>query len=151
MSPRRIQRRRTRGWRMPGGAVYVGRPSRWGNPFAVGGEYRVDSEPGAAALLGVPGPGEAVLRPQTRREAAVAYLAWLCWDLVLLPAKTGPVPPLPAIIVGELAGRDLACWCPLDEPCHADVLLAVAAGDPQCAIESLGLSTVVEPEDGVPL
>jgi hypothetical protein len=26
----------------------------------------------------------------------------------------------------ELAGRDLCCWCPLDEPCHADVLLVVA-------------------------
>jgi hypothetical protein len=26
----------------------------------------------------------------------------------------------------ELAGRDLACWCPLDLPCHADVLLEVA-------------------------
>ncbi len=26
----------------------------------------------------------------------------------------------------ELAGRDLACWCPLDGPCHADVLLEVA-------------------------
>lgn len=26
----------------------------------------------------------------------------------------------------ELAGRDLACWCPLDEPCHADILLRVA-------------------------
>ena len=25
-----------------------------------------------------------------------------------------------------LAGRDLACWCPLDEPCHADVLLRLA-------------------------
>jgi hypothetical protein len=25
-----------------------------------------------------------------------------------------------------LAGRDLACWCPADEPCHADVLLDVA-------------------------
>jgi hypothetical protein len=23
----------------------------------------------------------------------------------------------------ELRGKDLACWCPLDEPCHADVLL----------------------------
>ena len=23
----------------------------------------------------------------------------------------------------ELRGRDLACWCPLDGPCHADVLL----------------------------
>jgi hypothetical protein len=26
----------------------------------------------------------------------------------------------------ELAGRDLCCWCPLDDPCHADVLLEVA-------------------------
>jgi hypothetical protein len=26
----------------------------------------------------------------------------------------------------ELRGYDLACYCPLDEPCHADVLLAVA-------------------------
>ena len=26
----------------------------------------------------------------------------------------------------ELAGRDLACWCPLDQPCHADVLLRLA-------------------------
>jgi hypothetical protein len=31
----------------------------------------------------------------------------------------------------RLAGKDLACWCSLDGPCHADVLLAVAnaAGD----------------------
>jgi hypothetical protein len=26
----------------------------------------------------------------------------------------------------ELGGRDLACYCPLDEPCHADVLLELA-------------------------
>jgi hypothetical protein len=26
----------------------------------------------------------------------------------------------------ELRGRDLACWCRPDRPCHADVLLAVA-------------------------
>lgn len=25
-----------------------------------------------------------------------------------------------------LAGRDLACWCPLNQPCHADVLLEIA-------------------------
>lgn len=29
-------------------------------------------------------------------------------------------------IRSELAGKDLACWCPLDQPCHADVLLRVA-------------------------
>lgn len=29
-------------------------------------------------------------------------------------------------IVNELRGRDLACWCPLGAPCHADVLLEIA-------------------------
>lgn len=33
MSPKRIQRKRTPGWRMPKGAVYVGRPTKWGNPY----------------------------------------------------------------------------------------------------------------------
>lgn len=33
--PNRIQRERTTGWRMPEGAVYVGRPTKWGNPFRV--------------------------------------------------------------------------------------------------------------------
>lgn len=31
--PKRIQRKRTRGWKMPEGVVYVGRPTKWGNPF----------------------------------------------------------------------------------------------------------------------
>jgi hypothetical protein len=26
----------------------------------------------------------------------------------------------------DLRGRDLACYCPLDQPCHADVLLEFA-------------------------
>jgi hypothetical protein len=28
--------------------------------------------------------------------------------------------------LGEIRGKDLACWCPLDQPCHADVLLEIA-------------------------
>ncbi|ETX26587.1 DUF4326 domain-containing protein [Roseivivax isoporae] len=31
-----------------------------------------------------------------------------------------------AEIIRELRGKDLACWCPLDQPCHADVLLEIA-------------------------
>jgi len=34
---------------------------------------------------------------------------------------------IPALPVHELVGKDLACWCPLDAPCHADVLLRYAA------------------------
>lgn len=28
--------------------------------------------------------------------------------------------------INELCGKDLACWCALDKPCHADVLLEFA-------------------------
>jgi hypothetical protein len=31
-----------------------------------------------------------------------------------------------ALDVSELSGKNLACWCRLDEPCHADVLLEYA-------------------------
>jgi hypothetical protein len=34
--PARIQRRRSQGWRQPINAIYVGRPTRWGNPYKVG-------------------------------------------------------------------------------------------------------------------
>ena len=34
--PVRIQRKRTKGYRLPRNTIYVGRPSKWGNPFKVG-------------------------------------------------------------------------------------------------------------------
>ena len=30
------------------------------------------------------------------------------------------------VVKHHLAGKNLACWCPLDQPCHADVLLKIA-------------------------
>ena len=33
--PKRIQRKRIKGWRMPKNAIYVGRPSKFGNPFSI--------------------------------------------------------------------------------------------------------------------
>jgi len=39
--PKRIQRKRTKGWRMPEGAVYVGRPTQWGNPFKVDARHNL--------------------------------------------------------------------------------------------------------------
>ena len=38
--------------------------------------------------------------------------------------------PKPDEIRAELAGKDLACWCPLDMACHADVLRRIANGEP---------------------
>ena len=90
--PRRIQLRRTRGWRKPPGAVVVSRPSKWGNPFRIG-------DPAKGGL--------------TRQEAVVAYRHM---------ARSN----LDESELAELRGHDLACWCPLDQPCHADVLLELA-------------------------
>ncbi len=78
---------------MPAGVVYVGRPTRWGNP------YRTDEH----------GPAGAVALYRARVEA----------DPVLL-----------AEIRAQLGGRVLACWCRLDAPCHADVLLQLANTPP---------------------
>ena len=81
---------------MPAGALYVGRPTKWGNPYTIG---RGDSP--------------------TPREAVARYKLWL--------AACGPRSIVDSERVrAELRGKDLACWCPLDQPCHADVLLEIA-------------------------
>jgi len=90
--PERIQRKRTKGWRMPEGAVYVGRPAEWSNPYRIG-------DPG------IP-DAETAVRLFKRN-----FDEGLWWA---------------GFVVEALAGRDLACWCPLNQPCHADVLLDLA-------------------------
>lgn len=50
-----------------------------------------------------------------RTEALRLYREWIT-----------SMPELVAAVRQELAGRDLACWCPLDQPCHADLLLDLA-------------------------
>ena len=104
MAPRRIQLRRAKGWRKPAGAVVVARPSKWGNPFRVGD------------FIGSPA--------EARGYAVDAYQQWL--DGMRDPFDSGQKPPTCEAIRRELRGRDLACWCPLDQPCHADVLLRLA-------------------------
>ncbi|MEW1754136.1 DUF4326 domain-containing protein [Streptomyces angustmyceticus] len=105
--PIRIQRLRTKGWRKPEGAVYVGRGSGWGNPWKVGST-------GWTTL-----PGGWVDRtphePLTRQQAVDSYRNSETHDVEYL-----------RVIRERLAGRDLMCWCPLTEPCHADFLLEVA-------------------------
>jgi len=108
--PQRIQRTRIpkRGYILADGSaytgqpVYVGRPGPWGNPFTV-------AEFGTAAV--------AVARfEQHLRVRRNPFPGWT--DLIEYPADDE--------IRRALAGRDLACWCPLDQPCHADVLLKLA-------------------------
>lgn len=37
--PRRLQQKRTKGWRKPAGAVVISRPSKWGNPFRIDADH----------------------------------------------------------------------------------------------------------------
>lgn len=117
--PNRRQRSRRRGSRMPAGAVYVGRPTRWGNPF--------------------PTASDPVLLLATARQISLAQAAkhlfeqWLLGFPQPLPPDVaasfppGMAPPPSAEdIRRELGGKDLLCWCALHQPCHADVLLSVA-------------------------
>lgn len=65
------------------------------------------------------------IRYLTPAESVECYRAWVTgggWPLHGLRHRS---PSLEAIWA-ELAGRDLACWCRLDRPCHADVLLELA-------------------------
>jgi hypothetical protein len=125
-APKRIQLRRTKGWRKPPGAIVVARPSKWGNPFAV----RQCSTPLCRAdRLAVrhwhvydPDAGAFGLSEPTKSVAAGVAVDWFHQAIY---DESEWVPETDAIRT-ELAGRDLACWCPLDQPCHADVLLELA-------------------------
>ena len=83
---------------MPDGAVYVGRPTIWGNR----NDYRIVGPALAVSLF--------------RRDVERGTAGW-----------PGIGQPLTIeMIQRELRGKDLACWCPLNHPCHADVLLELA-------------------------
>ena len=104
-TPKRVQLHRARGWRLPENTVKVDRSTRWGNPFIVG-------EDG------------------TRADCVERYKCLLS-GLTCLSGKA-PIERQRAVRVyaldqlDQLRGHDLACWCPLDQPCHADVLLELA-------------------------
>lgn len=119
--PSRIQRRRTAGWKMPEGAIYVGRPSRWGNPYEIAMmQNHIDMLCGAMGITDT-----------TLDARQLSVEAFRC-DLNYGPDSHwwwfGPHMQMIRIKADlhELRGRDLACWCRLDQPCHADVLLELA-------------------------
>ena len=106
---KRIQRKRTKGWKMPAGAVYVGRPTRWGNPYSEKGISEYGFQRGEKSLYLV-----------TRRRAAVALFARDCLDRAMHSPREFEE------WIAPLRGKDLACWCRPGQECHADVLLALA-------------------------
>lgn len=115
-TPERIQRRRIKGWRMPPLATYVGRPSKWGNPWMVvvdgwDWDVRHESEDAFAGTFAWHNRGGA--------QRAAVNMFRLHMD---------EHPELREAARRELAGRDLACWCKTTDPCHADVLLEISNG-----------------------
>lgn len=97
MKPRRIQRKRNLGWRMPANTRCVTRPGKFGNPFDTAAEFEVWMN---RLTDGHPSP--ALDTPQARHMARIVAA------------------------IEELRGLNLACFCGLDKPCHADVLLRFA-------------------------
>lgn len=150
LPPQRIQLRRVKGWRLPDGTVSVARPTKWGNPFRLRTPYGLVREPGV--LTGKPWeyegrisadgnrhdyyhPGGEVtvcrVRYATPAEAVELYRRALLAEpdeALRITSTRRLVKPTPDDVRRELAGRDLACWCPLSAPCHADILLTVANG-----------------------
>lgn len=128
MTPTRIQRRRTAGWRTPKGAVYVGRGSRWGNPFVIKkvGDHWTVTDSGD--------------RSRGLREDPPVMTCWAdaaAFATEFFALQTGPMglyeydPDTLALLRERLAGRDLLCWCPLPaagetDHCHAVVLMEIA-------------------------
>jgi hypothetical protein len=154
--PQRIKLHRTKGWTKPADAVVVARPTKWGNPFQYRDRSRglVRYGPKHLERFGrawdyegrCSGPDishdmwfsaddvvETYVRWATRAEVVELYRLTL----------TDPTPGMRAAwpsaggrflrvtvddIRCELVGKDLACWCPPGQPCHADVLLEIANG-----------------------
>ena len=108
-APTRIQQRRTAGWKKPAGAVAVGRGTRWGNP------YRIEKHPGRPGSWWVL-IGSHIKADVPFRDVAVDLAVRLFRDLHARHESR----------FADLADKDLMCWCPLDQPCHADVLLELA-------------------------
>ncbi|MGW7283978.1 DUF4326 domain-containing protein [Streptomyces sp. NPDC054847] len=114
-TPERIQRKRTAGW-TSNGATYVGRGSRWGNPFTITDCLEA---------------GFADTKDEARQVVTDQFRQWLSGELDGGPGPSGTTwsrerrDQLLAD-VEQLRGRDLMCWCALEMPCHADVLLELA-------------------------
>jgi hypothetical protein len=118
---------------MPANTVSVARPGMWGNPHAVVlDQMRWDGETLDEHDEPVEqGPWLCKMQPDRdagwwfpTKEAAIAKsLALYRWRLTDSPASIAAVQK---DHLGSLRGKNLACWCALDQPCHADVLLELA-------------------------
>ena len=164
-APKRIRMSRQNPWRADNpDAVIVARPSNWGNPFAfrkplVG---LVRYGPQHLERFGREWDFEGRISANgirhdlwySRKDVVETYIRWATRAEVVELFRLTLTAPTPGMLSAnphrgrftaftvedvrrDLAGRDLACWCPLEDangqtfPCHADVLLDIARGLPQ--------------------
>lgn len=108
-APRRIRRRRVKGWRKPRNTVCVTRPGTFGNPFTLKAAH------------------EAGYKTYDAASAVRDFRAWLNGSREVWMGEQSEQ-KCAALLrrLPELRGKNLACWCALDAPCHADVLLEIA-------------------------
>jgi hypothetical protein len=121
--PKRIQRSRTKGWKMPEGAVYVGCGTDFGNPYPISkGRSTWQGVTTDIWQVGTCNGHAMWFRDSKSGAAELSVRAFRAY-----------CPPRSALAEAArrvLRGKDLACWCKLDEPCHADVLLELANAEP---------------------
>lgn len=124
--PKRVQMTRNKPWRADNpDAVIVARPTKWGNPWRVVAVRDNWFPWGEAADVIHEERGSSIGRfSLTTRIPNTGAPYWACHAY-----RRDLTEELIAAARRELAGRDLACWCRLDQPCHADILLALAAGE----------------------
>jgi hypothetical protein len=136
--PTRVQLSRAKGFRLAAGTVKVDRSTRWGNCFKVGSEglkYTGNAFGDAGHYNGRRASWCDLDLPAfpITPEMAVALFRIALGTGLRVP--TGPFAhpgdiaytrELHRDIIAELRGHDLACWCRIGDPCHADVWLEVA-------------------------
>ena len=116
---KRIQRKRTRGWKMPSNTIYVGRPTKWGNPFKVGSYLNAWGKAFIATQLCKTAKEVKELYKSGILDKKITLENSLKWYEMSIKFKIKHK----VLDINELKEKDLACWCSLDKLCHADILI----------------------------
>jgi hypothetical protein len=120
--PKRYQRKRSAGWRKADhcpDAVYVGRGSKWGNPYSV--KHYPDKLGGMYDVLFAKDDVIPTYSTDSKEDAHQ-----MAADMFENDLKNGLLDITVEDIKRELKGKDVLCWCSLQQPCHGDVLIEVA-------------------------
>lgn len=118
---------------MPEGAIYVGRPSRWGNPYQVGAvvvqptnDYAPIANPHCEHLAPARSSTPCEVERISWRSGSYRQTWFVIEDAATAVRLFRELCEYEGYDMSGLRGHDLACWCPLDQLCHADVLLDLA-------------------------